>query len=99
MRASQLFPPKRVLLANGFIPTCLVSGAPKSAARTQYLTSVLQQTPASGEFWPTGGLFPSADKRSSFGQWPGATPSRQEQADRKASTIPRGSTWETDRHL
>ena len=43
---------------NGVIPNCLVSGAPKSVAGTQYLTSVFWQTPASRELSPTEDLFP-----------------------------------------
>ena len=90
---------RQLLWRNGFILNCSVSGAPKSVAGTQYLMSVFRQTLAWRELSLKGDLSPSADRRSSFARWRGATRGRQDQVDHKASTIPRGSILETGRHL
>src|SRR5205823_8587231 len=82
-----------------FLPTCLVSGAPKSAAGTQSLTNVFQRNLASREDSLTEDLFPSGDRRSNFVQWLGATLERRGLVDCRESPMRRANISEVDRLL
>ena len=82
-----------------FIPNSSVSGVPKNSADTRCPGSEFRQTPASHELWPVGDLFPSADKRSSFARWLGATHRRQKPVDHRKSPMPLACIWKTDRGL